>query len=111
MACVIACIPCCMTGVIACMNCCIGYLAVSWLACLVPLRAWLVSLGSRGKQRLQALTCAMQLNVVRLYVGAFITSLDTKGVSISLMPVDKQRMAWLDAPTQVKHSHHPSPLV
>lgn len=70
----------CMTCVIGCMTC---------------------VLGVSGYALPQAAMLALQLNVVRLYVGAFITSLDTKGVSISLMPVDKRRLAWLDAPTQV----------
>lgn len=42
----------------------------------------------------------MQVKVVRLLVGSFFTSLDMQGVSISLLPVDSDRLARLDAPTQ-----------
>lgn len=48
----------------------------------------------------------MQVRVVRLYVGAFFTSLDMQGASISLLPVHHQRLAWLDAPTQVSPALH-----
>lgn len=37
-------------------------------------------------------------------MGTLFTSLDMKGVSVSLLPVGQQRLARLDAPTQV----HPS---
>ena len=43
----------------------------------------------------------VQLKVVRLYVGSFFTSLDMKGCSITLLPLDAQRLARLDASTQV----------
>ena len=43
----------------------------------------------------------VQLKVVRLFVGSFFTSLDMQGASISLLPVDADRLARLDAPTQV----------
>ena len=41
------------------------------------------------------------VQVVRLYVGTLFTSLDMQGASISLLPVNQQRLTWLDAPTQV----------
>ncbi len=46
---------------------------------------------------------AMQVKVVRLYVGSFFTSLDMKGASITLLPLDSSRLAKLDSPTQVLH--------
>lgn len=42
----------------------------------------------------------MQMNVVRLYVGTFFTSLNMKGASLSLLPVDPCILARLDSPTQ-----------
>lgn len=48
----------------------------------------------------------MQVRVVRLYVGTLFTSLDMQGVSISLIPVQHQRLAWLDARTQVSPTLH-----
>ena len=46
----------------------------------------------------------MQVKVVRLYVGSFFTSLDMQGASISLLPVDSERLARLDSPTQACHT-------
>ena len=45
---------------------------------------------------------AVQLKVVRLYVGSFFTSLNMQGAGITLLPLDPQRLTWLDAPTQVR---------
>lgn len=39
------------------------------------------------------------LKIERIYSGAFMTSLDAAGVSISVLRVDNERLALLDAPT------------
>lgn len=41
-----------------------------------------------------------KMNVVRLYVGTFFTSLNMKGASLTLLPVDPRILARLDSPTQ-----------
>ncbi len=42
-----------------------------------------------------------QLHVARVYVGTFMTSLDMSGFSLSVLVLDEERAAYLDAPTQV----------
>ena len=44
---------------------------------------------------------AAQVNIVRLLVGTFMTSLDMAGVSITLWPVNHKQLERLDAPSQV----------
>lgn len=44
----------------------------------------------------------VQVRVERVYVGAFMTALDMAGLSLSLLKVDDQRLARLDAPTLVR---------
>lgn len=44
------------------------------------------------------------MKVVRLYVGSFFTSLDMQGASVSLLPVDSERLTRLDSPTQACHT-------
>ncbi|MBV9267151.1 MAG: dihydroxyacetone kinase subunit DhaK [Acidobacteriaceae bacterium] len=39
------------------------------------------------------------LHVERVYSGTFMTSLEAAGVSLSIMPVEEQRLRWLDAAT------------
>jgi dihydroxyacetone kinase len=39
------------------------------------------------------------LTVPRVYLGAFLTSLEMAGVSLTVLPVDDERLRWLDAPT------------
>ena len=39
-----------------------------------------------------------------MYVGSFMTSLDMSGFSLSVLGLDAQRTAALDAETQVCHS-------
>lgn len=39
------------------------------------------------------------LTLERVYCGAFMTSLEMAGVSLTVLPVDEGRIAWLDAPT------------
>jgi dihydroxyacetone kinase len=41
-----------------------------------------------------------QIAVERIYAGTFLSSLDMAGISISLLPVDDDRLRWLDAPTE-----------
>eukprot|EP00962_Isochrysis_galbana_P047945 scaffold19847_cov84-Isochrysis_galbana.AAC.1 len=41
------------------------------------------------------------LDVARVYCGPFMTALDMRGLSISLMKLDEERLARLDAPTEV----------
>jgi len=40
-----------------------------------------------------------ELIVERVYTGTFLSSLDTAGVSLSILRVDGERLKWLDAPT------------
>jgi dihydroxyacetone kinase len=40
------------------------------------------------------------LRIERMYAGTFMSSLETAGVSLSLLPVDDNRLDWLDADTQ-----------
>ena len=42
-----------------------------------------------------------QVEVARVYVGTFMTSLDMAGFSLSVCVLDDQRIAALDAETQV----------
>lgn len=42
----------------------------------------------------------MQVTVARVYAGAFMTSLDMAGFSLSLLLLDEARTAALQAPTQ-----------
>ena len=44
---------------------------------------------------------SLQVEVVRVYVGTFMTSLDMSGFSLSVCSVDDERTAALDADTQV----------
>ena len=43
----------------------------------------------------------MQVEVARVYVGTFMTSLDMAGFSLSVLLLDDERVAALDADTQV----------
>lgn len=38
-------------------------------------------------------------HVDRIYSGTFLSSLDMAGISLSVLPVDDQRLSWLDAET------------
>lgn len=40
------------------------------------------------------------IRIERSYAGTFMSSLETAGVSLSLLPVDDNRLHWLDADTQ-----------
>ena len=42
-----------------------------------------------------------------MYVGTFMTSLDMAGFSLSVLVLDNERIAALDADTQVCPSHLP----
>jgi dihydroxyacetone kinase len=42
---------------------------------------------------------ARGLTVERAYLGTFLSSLEMAGISLSVLPVDEQRLARLDAPT------------
>lgn len=42
---------------------------------------------------------SQQITVERAWSGAFLTALEMAGCSLSLLAVDDQRVAWLDAPT------------
>ena len=78
------------------------------------------SLGSTPAMELHvAARCARQwlsshdLNPVRVYSGAFMTSLNMTGFSITLCQVDSARLARIDAPTGAPHgrsSRGPSPF-
>ena len=59
----------------------------------------------RKRLRRQSRSRCMQVKVVRLYVGPFFTSLDMQGVSISLLPVDSDRLARLDSTTQASRTN------
>lgn len=53
-------------------------------------RAALIELRRRG------------LVVERAWTGTFLSALDMPGCSLSLLPVDEHRLAWLDAPTRAR---------
>ncbi|KUM34277.1 dihydroxyacetone kinase family protein [Pseudomonas sp. EpS/L25] len=53
-------------------------------------RAALIDLRRRG------------LVVERAWTGTFLSALDMPGCSLSLLPVDDDRLAWLDAPTRAR---------
>jgi dihydroxyacetone kinase len=40
-----------------------------------------------------------EFHVERIYSGTFLSSLDMAGISLSIFPVDDQRLSWLDAGT------------
>ena len=46
-------------------------------------------------------TAAVQVEVARVYVGTFMTSLDMSGFSLSVCTLDDERTAALDADTEV----------
>ena len=54
----------------------------------------------KGAKRIRAVPAA-QVEVARLLVGAYMTSFDMAGFSLSLLLLDDARTAALDAPTQV----------
>jgi dihydroxyacetone kinase len=51
----------------------------------------------------------LELLVERVYSGTFVSSLDTAGVSISLLKLDDSRLRWLDAPTSAPAWPHAAP--
>jgi dihydroxyacetone kinase len=51
-----------------------------------------------GRRVLEVLH-AWNIVAERVYCGTFMTSLEAAGVSISILPVDEQRLRFLDAPT------------
>ena len=45
------------------------------------------------------------VETVRIFIGPFMTALDMSGVSLSLLPVNAELLALLDAPTSAPHWH------
>ena len=58
----------------------------------------LMELSIFARMALQTLQ-ANDIGVERVYCGTFMSSLESAGVSLSLLPVDDERLQWLDAPT------------
>ena len=76
-----------------------GREAVS-LQCLVANVLWLTHMSCFNP--LAAIsTAAVQVEVARVYVGTFMTSLDMSGFSLSVCTLDDERTAALDADTEV----------
>ena len=51
---------------------------------------------------------SLQVEVIRVYVGTFMTSLDMSGFSLSVCSLDDERTAALDADTQVYYRLGPT---